>query len=401
MKKIYQLTMLLLAGAFALTACEDDNESNPTLVQPTQFVLNTPAVNGNVDLQRSQTVALTWSQPRPYNDFDAPVVPTYKVQISPTGPFNKEYDANLEDNTGADFFTLDETYNNGQNVEINTETIDRKLVQLFLWEDASKVPAILDLAIRVKASIQDAGFHEYKTIYSNVVNMKAVPYYIELKPAEPIIWYMVGNCIGTDSWSNGTVGNGLVPMFLVPNEQYDATTGGGLTSFTGYFPEDGQFKFVLVPGNWASQLNYTNVKNPGSFLIDADGDNHNIGIAEAGYYTIQVDTRTNDITINRYEDPVKVYSQLCVAGTFNEWGDTDMTPVFTLDGAENHIWKCEVNGGDKLKVKIPGSWETNWGYKSGLAGEGDGDGNLVVPEGKYLFLFNDITGDYMLIDLSK
>ena len=356
MKKIYQLTMLLLAGAFALTACEDDNESNPTLVQPTQFVLNTPAVNGNVDLQRSQTVALTWSQPRPYNDFDAPVVPTYKVQISPTGSFNKEYDANLEDNTGADFFTLDETYNNGQNVEINTETIDRKLVQLFLWEDASKVPAILDLAIRVKASIQDAGFHEYKTIYSNVVNMKAVPYYIELKPAEPIIWYMVGNCIGTDSWSNGTVGNGLVPMFLVPNEQYDATTGGGLTSFTGYFPEDGQFKFVLVPGNWESQLNYTNVKNPGSFLIDADGDNHNIGIAEAGYYTIQVDTRTNDITINRYEDQVKVYSQLCVAGTFNEWGDTDMTPVFTLDGAENHIWKCEVNGGDKLKVKIPGSW---------------------------------------------
>ena len=401
MKKIYQLTMLLLAGAFALTACEDDNESNPTLVQPTQFVLNTPAVNGNVDLQRSQTVALTWSQPRPYNDFDAPVVPTYKVQISPTGSFNKEYDANLEDNTGADFFTLDETYNNGQNVEINTETIDRKLVQLFLWEDASKVPAILDLAIRVKASIQDAGFHEYKTIYSNVVNMKAVPYYIELKPAEPIIWYMVGNCIGTDSWSNGTVGNGLVPMFLVPNEQYDATTGGGLTSFTGYFPEDGQFKFVLVPGNWESQLNYTNVKNPGSFLIDADGDNHNIGIAEAGYYTIQVDTRTNDITIDKYSKDVKVYDQLCVAGTFNEWGDTDMTPVFTLDGAENHIWKCEVNGGDKLKVKIPGSWETNWGYKSGLAGEGDGDGNLVVPEGKYLFLFNDITGDYMLIDLSK
>jgi hypothetical protein len=74
-----------------------------------------------------------------------------------------------------------------------------------------------------------------------------------------------------------------------------------------------------------------------------------------------------------------------------------MTPVFTLDGAENHIWAYEVNGGDKLKVKTPGSWETNWGYKSGLAGEADGDGNLVIPEGSYLFLFNDITGDYLLI----
>ncbi len=401
MKKIYQLTMLLVAGAFALTACEDDNESNPTLTQPTSFVLNAPAVNGNVDLQKSQTVALTWSQPRPYNDFDAPVVPTYKVQISPSGSFNQEYDANLEDNTGADFFSLDESYSNGQNVEISTETLDRKLVQLFLWEDASKVPALLDLAIRVKACIQDAGFNEYKTIYSNVVNMKAVPYYIELKPAEPILWYMVGNCIGNSSWSNGEVGNGLVPMFLVPNEQYDATTGGGLTSFTGYFPEEGQFKFVLTPGDWGDQLNFTNVKNPGSFLGDYDGDNHNIAILEAGYYTIQVDTRTNDITIEKYDKDVKVYDQLCVAGTFNEWSDTDMTPVFTLDGAENHIWKCEVNGGDKLKVKTAGNWDTNWGYKSGLAGEGDGDGNLVVPEGKFLFLFNDITGDYMLIDISE
>ena len=53
MKKIYQLSMLLLAGAFALTACTDDNESNPTLTQPTQFVLNEFAVNGNIDLERT------------------------------------------------------------------------------------------------------------------------------------------------------------------------------------------------------------------------------------------------------------------------------------------------------------------------------------------------------------
>ena len=400
MKKIFSYAMLLLAGTFAMTSCDDDNESNPTLTQPTQFVLNTPAVTGNIDLEKSTSVALTWSQPRPYNDFDAPVVPTYTVQISPTGSFNKEYDANAEDNTGADFFSLEETYSNGQNVELNTQTIDRKLVQLSGWQDASEVPSILDLAIRVKAAIVDASFREYNPIYSNVINMKAVPYYIELKPAEPIIWYMVGDCIGSASWSNDAngVGNGLVPMFLVPNEQYDATTGGGLTSFTGYFPENGQFKFVLTPGSWDNQLNYTNVKSPGSFVLDLDGDNHNIGIAEAGYYTIKVDTKSNDITIDKYDGTVKVYPQLCIAGSFNDWSDSDMTPVFTLDGAENHIWKFEVNGGDKLKVKIPGSWDTNWGYKSGLAGEADGDGNLVIPEGKYLMLFNDITGDYMLIE---
>ena len=388
------------AGLFVLTSCEDDNESNPTIAQPTTFVLNQPAVNGNIDLEKSQTVALTWSQPTPYNDFNAPVVPTYTVEVSPTGSFNKAFDVNAEDNTGADFFALEETYSSGKNVELNTETLDRMLIQLNGWNEASKVPSLIDLSFRVKAAIRDASFREYNPIYSNVVTMKAVPYYIELKPAAPIIWYMVGNCIGSASWSNGAdqVGKGLVPMFLVPNEEYDKATGGGLTSFTGFFPEDGQFKFVLTPGDWNTQLNFTNVKNPGSFLIDADGDNHNIGIGEKGYYTIKLDTRTNDITIEKYDGNVKVYDQLCVAGTFNEWSDTEMTPIFTLDGSENHIWSYEVNGGDKLKVKIPGSWETNWGYKNGLAGSGDNDGNLVVPDGKYLLLFNDITGDYMLIE---
>ena len=401
MKTIFRSTILMAAaGLFVLTSCEDDNESNPTIAQPTTFVLNQPAVNGNIDLEKSQTVALTWSQPTPYNDFNAPVVPTYTVEVSPTGSFNKAFDVNAEDNTGADFFALEETYSSGKNVELNTETLDRMLIQLNGWNEASKVPSLIDLSFRVKAAIRDASFREYNPIYSNVVTMKAVPYYIELKPAAPIIWYMVGNCIGSASWSNGAdqVGKGLVPMFLVPNEEYDKATGGGLTSFTGFFPEDGQFKFVLTPGDWNTQLNFTNVKNPGSFLIDADGDNHNIGIGEKGYYTIKLDTRTNDITIEKYDGNVKVYDQLCVAGTFNEWSDTEMTPVFTLDGCENHIWSYEVNGGDKLKVKIPGSWETNWGYKNGLAGSGDNDGNLVVPDGKYLLLFNDITGDYMLIE---
>ena len=298
--------MLLLAGAFALTACTDDNESNPTLTQPTQFVLNEFAVNGNIDLERTASLALSWSQPTAYNDFNAPVVPTYTVEVSPTGSFNKAFDVNAEDNTGADFFTMDETYTSGKNVELNAETIDRMLIQLNGWNEAGKVPSIVDLAFRVKAAIRDASFREYYPIYSNVVTMKAVPYYIELKPAAPIIWYMVGNCIGSASWSNDAngVGKGLVPMFLVPNGEYDKATGGGMTSFTGYFPEDGQFKFVLTPGDWNTQMNFTNVKNPGSFLIDADGDNHNIGIGEKGYYTINVDTRTNEIIIEKYEKDV-------------------------------------------------------------------------------------------------
>ena len=339
---------------------------------------------------------LTWSQPT-FTDFGAPVIPTYTVQLSPTGSFNKQFDASLEDNSGADFVSLAETYSAGS-ADINTATINRALNELMGWSEAD-VPAVLPLSVRVKAAVQDASFNEYGVIYSNIIALNTVPSYVELKPAEPIIWYMVGNCIGSASWSNDAsgVGKGLVPMFLVANESYDIKTGAGLTTFTGYFPAGGQFKFVKVPGSWDEQLNYTNVKS-GSVATDEDGDNHNLGIPEDGYYTIQIDSKDNSITVVKYEGDVKVYDKLCIAGSFNEWSDSDMTPVFTLDGAENHIWSYEVNGGDKLKVKIPGSWDTNWGYKTGLAGSGDGDGNLVVPDGKYLLLFNDITGDYMLID---
>jgi hypothetical protein len=400
MKTIFKSTLILAMGAFVFAACEDDNDSNPTLAQPTAFVLNEPAITGNIDLEKTPTIALTWSQPTPYNDFNAPVVPTYWVEMSPTGQFTKAFDANAEDNTGADYFTLDETYSSGKSVEVNAQTLNRTMEQLLGWTETT-VPATQQVSVRVKAAVRDASFTEYGTTYSNVITLNTAPYYVELKPAAPIIWYMVGNCIGNASWSNDAsgVGKGLVPMFLVANEEYDAKTGGGMTQFTGYFPADAQFKFVLTPGNWDSQLNYTNVKNPGSFLADMDGDNHNIGITTAGYYTIKVDTKTNDVTIEQYEGSVAVCDKLCIAGSFNDWADNDMTPVFTLDGSENHIWSYVVDGGVKLKVKIAGSWDTNWGYKNGLAGSGDGDGNLVVPEGgKFLLLFNDITGDYMLIE---
>lgn len=388
---------MAVAGLSLFTSCKDDNDSNPTLIQPTSFVVNNPAIgSANLDLEKSTTVNLTWSQPS-FTDFGAPVIPTYTVQLSPSGSFTKQFDASLEDNTGADFVSLAETYSSGS-ADINTSTINRALNELMGWSEAD-VPAVLPLSVRVKAAVQDASFNEYGVIYSNIIALNTVPSYVELKPAEPIIWYMVGNCIGSASWSNDAngVGVGLVPMFLVANESYDIKTGAGLTTFTGFFPAGGQFKFVKVPGSWDEQLNYTNVK-AGSVATDEDGDNHNLGIPEDGYYTIQIDSKDNSITVVKYEGDVKVYDNLCIAGSFNEWSDSDMTPVFTLDGAENHIWSYEVNGGDKLKVKVPGSWDTNWGYKTGLAGSGDGDGNLVVPDGKYLLLFNDITGDYMLID---
>ena len=243
--------MLLLAGAFALTSCSDDNESNPTLAQPTEFVLNQPAFNGPVDLLNSTAVALSWSQPRAYNDFDAPVVPTYTVQISPTASFNKEFDANAEDNTGADFISLDETYSSGKNVEIVTETLDRALMQLMAWEEQT-VPAALPLAVRVKSAVRDASFKEYGVIYSNVITLNTVPYYIELKSAEPEIWWLIGGDICDGSWG-GDYGKCVIPMQTINGAEYDKKTGQGEIQWIGYLGGNGFKLRGSMDDNWATQ----------------------------------------------------------------------------------------------------------------------------------------------------
>lgn len=403
MKTIFKSTLLLaVAGLSLLTSCKDDNESNPTLTQPTEFVLNQPAINGNLDLERSITFTLTWSQPTPYNDFNAPVVPTYWVEVSPSGSFTKAFDENAEDNTGADYITLDETYSSGKNVEISTETLDRALMQLFVWEETN-VPSLLPIQIRVKSAIRDASFKEYYTIYSNVISLNTVPYYLELKPADPEIWYLVGGCIGDGKWTNSAdaIGTSLIPMNIVPGYEYDKKTGTGEIQYIGYFPDNAEFKIVKTPGDWDHYVFCGDGSDMGTTLRDGGDDPGNIKIEKGGYYKIVIDTKEVKCTITPYEENVTVYPQLCLAGGFNGWSDTDMNKVFSFDGAKNHFWSYEIeSSGDntRYKVKIPGSWETNWGYKSGYAGEPDGDGNIVVPEGKWLFLFCDIDGSYMLIE---
>ena len=65
MKKIFAFATLLLTGAMAMVSCSDDNDSNPTLVQPATFSINEVAeAQGQVDLMKSYSVTMTWSQPK-------------------------------------------------------------------------------------------------------------------------------------------------------------------------------------------------------------------------------------------------------------------------------------------------------------------------------------------------
>ena len=389
--------MLLLAGMFAVTSCSDDNDSNPTLVQPTEFVLNAPAAaGGTIDLQKSQSIALSWSQPVPYTDMNAPVVPTYTVQLSSQGTFEAEFDASAEDNTGADYISFDETYTNGQNVVISTESIDKALMQLNNWAE-DQVPQTLTLSVRVKAAVRDASFTEYNPIYSNVLALSIIPYYLELKPADPQIWWLIGGDICDGTWGDG-VGTSVVPMQTIDGVEYDKKTGAGEIQWIGYLAGNGFKLRGSMDDGWATQWGQGDAF--GSYLKN-EGGSGNITVPEAGIYTVSLNTATDVLSITKYDGTPDVFEGMAISGSFNDWGDTEMSPCHIYAGAENHDWYLTqaFAVGDEVKIKQSGSWDYNKGgafvvYGGGMYAYGEGNGaNLVVPEdGTYLILFNDITG---------
>ena len=395
MKTIFKSSLLLAAvGLTFMTSCKDDNESNPTLTQPTQFVLNDIAVKGNIDLEKSDNVTLTWSQPTAYNNFNAPVTPTYSVEVSPTGSFSKAFDANAEDNTGADFFALDETYTSGQSVEVNTQNLNRSLLQLLGWTETT-VPVTQQVSFRVKSVIRDASFREYYPIYSNVITMNAIPYYIELKPADPEIWWLIGADIADGSWGSD-MGKSVIPMQTVDGAAYDQKTGQGEIQWIGYLGGNGFKLRGALDDGWASQWGQGDAF--GSYVKN-DGGSGNITVPEAGLYKVTLNTKEDNLSIEPYSGSANVYSGMAISGSFNGWGDTEMTACST--GWENHDWYItyEFAAGDEVKIKEAGSWDFNKGgafitYGNGMYvyGVSNGDNLKIAEDGTYLIIFNDITG---------
>ena len=408
MKKIYSSALLLLLGAVVLTSCKDDRDSNPTLTQPTEFsITGSNATATTVDLEQTKEFTVSWTLPT-YTNFGASVIPTYIVQVSSTGAFTKEF-LDDADNTGADYITLEQTFNSNKGA-VSCNTLDGALMKLMAWKQLDAVPAKMDVTLRAIASVRDAGQHIYNSITSsNTIKITVAPYFM-VDPV-PVLWYMVGQNIGSADWSNSAtdLGKGLIPLLPLVKEEYEKPSGKGVISHTGFFKAGTQFKFVEVIGSWDSQMNYENVENPDATIIeDLDGDNHNIGIKKDGYYVIKMNTKKETITIEPYEYEVapKVFTSMSLPGGFNGWSLTD-TPVTACEthNGENHIWMVAVDFAEDTEAKFAadGAWNDNWGYAEGAAkmfpyGEGvNGGVNLPVKAGSYTIFLNDITGQYMFI----
>ncbi len=398
MNKILSIALLLLCGMCLLTACEDDRDSNPVLTQPSTFVLNEPAyaADGGIDLAHSLSVNFSWSQPQ-FTDNNAPLVVTYELQVSPTGKFTTSFAQQDADETGqlvADYATLETTTTHCK-VAASASEFAKALQQAAHFEEDA-VPATQDVYVRVKATVPSL-----QPVYSNVVKINVVPEYVVLKNAPVEMWYLIGECIGDGKWTNSAaaIGTSLYPMSITEGEQYDKKTGQGKLTFTGYFPAGKGFKLISTPGDW-NHTHQWGTSADGSFVKDDSGSS-NISVAEAGYYTLTLDTKANTLTFAKADITPTVYDAIGVSGDFNSWGDPGdaMTAVNTTAefAGHNHMWSYTLDasaGATTLKFMTAG-WAANWGASAFPNGIGVSNGaNIPVSQGKWIVTFNDIDGSY-------
>lgn len=419
MKNKYIIGALLVGIISLFASCSDDNDSNPTLIQPKEFVLNTPAyANETIDLEKSTGLELTWSQPK-YTAENAPVNATYEVQVSPTNSFTVSTDEAAADESGEkvpDYAVLSNTTQKCD-ISASAEEMDKALVKILKWTEEN-VPAEQEMYVRVNAYILE-GTSRLNPVASNSVKLKVKPYYIELKDAVPTMWYLVGNMFGAKWAGNKSIGEDALPMFLKPNFSYDKKTGAGEIEYTNYFLTDefndnaesavAGFKILPSSFNWDYSMDGGGkLKDNIAYRGSTNSDGGHILAGADGYYTITLNTANNTATMVKYEGNVTNYGTIQIAGSFNEWADTPMLP-YNTEGVENHAWYyvMEVPAGDPIqfKFKIAGSWDTSWGYGAedgaiNMYGKCDAGGkNIGLAEGKYVISFNDITGAFSIVKL--
>ena len=420
MKNKYIIGALLVGIISLFASCSDDNDSNPTLIQPKEFVLNTPAyANATIDLEKSTGLELTWSQPK-YTADNAPINATYEVQVSPTNSFTVSTDEAAADESGEkvpDYAVLSNTTQKC-NISASAEEMDKALVKILKWTEEN-VPAEQEMYVRVNAYILE-GTSRLNPVASNSVKLNVKPYYIELKDAVPTMWYLVGNMFGA-KWANDkNIGVDALPMFLKPNFSYDKKTGAGEIEYTNYFltdefdekAESAVAGFKILPSSF--DWNYSmdgggKLKDNIAYRGSTNSDGGHILAGADGYYTITLNTANNTATMVKYEGNVTNYGTIQIATSLDDFAsDTPMLP-YNTEGVENHAWYyvMEVPAGQTVsfKFKIAGSWDTNWGYGAAdgainMYGKCEANGhNIGLAEGKYVISFNDITGAFSIVKL--
>lgn len=181
MKNIIKSALLVVMSLTLMTACSDDNDSNPTIQSPTEFKLNTPVLeNTPIDLANSSKIMLTCSQP----DYGYTASVQYTVQVA-TKP------------DMSDAVELSETSSSAK-VAVNASLLASTLTNLYVEQGKTEADFPMDVTayLRLKANIvtSNGNVVDGTEILSNTVSLNKVHLLFSLPTVYlPSNVYIVGN----------------------------------------------------------------------------------------------------------------------------------------------------------------------------------------------------------------
>ena len=263
MKNIIKSALLVVMSLFLMTACSDDNDSNPTIQSPTEFKLNTPALeNTPIDLANSSKIILTCSQPN--YGYTASV--QYTVLVA-------------TDENMTDAVELSETSSSAK-VAINASSLASALTNIFVEKGKTEADFPMDVKayFRLKANIvtSNGNVVEGTEILSNVVSLNKIHLLFSLPPVNlPSHIYVVGNFCDWD-WAKSF---DMVQVYGTDNTfwrlVYIDESGIKLNSAQEFNGNEKGYAGITVSGDCKDDI------------IDKDG---NIASSKPGWYLVIVTT---------------------------------------------------------------------------------------------------------------
>lgn len=263
MKNIIKSALLVVMSLTLMTACSDDNDSNPSIQTPTEFKLNTPAlVNTPIDLANSSKIMLTCSQPN--YGYTASV--QYTVQVA-------------TDENMTDAVELSETSTSAK-VAIDAASLASALTNIYVEKGKTEADFPMDVKayFRLKANIvtSNGNVVEGTEILSNVVSLNNIHLLFSLPPVNlPSHVYTVGNFCDW-KWDNCF---DMVQVY-----------GTEDTFWHLVYIDDSGIKFNTATEWNGSEVGYAGITVSGDCKDDIIDNGGNIASKNPGWYLVIVTT---------------------------------------------------------------------------------------------------------------
>lgn len=263
MKNIIKSALLVVMSLTLMTACSDDNDSNPSIQTPTEFKLNTPALeNTPIDLANSSKIILTCSQPN--YGYTASV--QYTVQVATTPDMS-------------DAQEISETSSSAK-VEVNASLLASTLTNIFVEKGKTEADFPMDVKayFRLKANIvtSNGNVVEGTEVLSNVVSLNKIHLLFSLPPVNlPSHLYVVGSFCDWD-WAKSF---DMVQVYGTDN-----------TFWRLVYIDDSGIKLNSAAERNGSEVGYAGITASGDCAGDIIEKDGNIASKTPGWYLVIVTT---------------------------------------------------------------------------------------------------------------